>query len=58
VRTGRLGMGMGSIGLREVKGVEAPVASGPDLTGVTVPRVSQCNVGGEGAELGASYRGG
>jgi hypothetical protein len=44
--------------LREVRGVEAPEASGPDFTGVTVPGASSSNVEGEGAELGASGRGG
>jgi hypothetical protein len=37
VSTGGLRVGMGSIGLREVKGVKAPEASKPDFTGVTVP---------------------
>jgi hypothetical protein len=31
VRTGRLGVSMGSTGLGEVKGVEVPGASGPDF---------------------------
>jgi hypothetical protein len=35
VRTGGLRVGMGSIGLGKVKGVEAPGASGPYFTGVT-----------------------
>jgi hypothetical protein len=43
---------MGSIGLREARGVEAPKASGPDFTVVTVPQASPSNVGGRGAELG------
>jgi hypothetical protein len=34
--TGGLGVGMGSIGLREVRGVEALEASEQDFTGVTV----------------------
>jgi hypothetical protein len=33
-------VGMGSIGLREVRGVEAPKASRADFTGVTVPQAS------------------
>jgi hypothetical protein len=52
VRTGVLRVGMGSIGLREVRGLEAPEASGPDFTGVTVPQASSPNVKGKGAELG------
>jgi hypothetical protein len=30
-------VGMGSIGLRLVRGIEAPEASEPDFTGVTFP---------------------
>jgi hypothetical protein len=37
VRTVRLRVGMRSIGLGEVRGVEGPEASGPDFTDVTVP---------------------
>jgi hypothetical protein len=37
VRTCGLGVDMGSIGLKEVKGFEAPGASEPDFTSVTVP---------------------
>jgi hypothetical protein len=44
--------------LREVVGVEAPEASGPDCTGGTVPHASPSNVRGEGVELGAGDRGG
>jgi hypothetical protein len=36
VRTGGLGVSMGSIGLREVRGVEAPETAEPDFPGVTV----------------------
>jgi hypothetical protein len=53
VSTDRLRVGMGSIGLREVRVVEAPEVSEPDFTGVTVPRASSSNVGGRGVELGA-----
>jgi hypothetical protein len=58
VRTGVFGVGMGSIGLREVKGVGAPGASRPDFTGVIVPRASPSNVGVGGMELGARGRSG
>jgi hypothetical protein len=34
---GRVGVGMESIRLREVREVEVPEASEPDFTGVTVP---------------------
>jgi hypothetical protein len=44
--------------IEEVRGVEAPEASGPDFTGVTVRGASLSNIEGEGAELGASGRGG
>jgi hypothetical protein len=37
VNTSGLGVDMGSIGLMEVKEVEASEASEPDFTGVTVP---------------------
>jgi hypothetical protein len=36
VRTGRLRVGMRSLGLGEVRGVEVPEASGSDFIGVTV----------------------
>jgi hypothetical protein len=49
---------MGSIELGEVKGVEVPWASGPDFTGVIVPRASPTNVGGGGVELGTGGSGG
>jgi hypothetical protein len=49
---------MRSIGLREVRGVEAPDASRPDFTGTTVPQDSPSGVKSEGAKLGASGRGG
>jgi hypothetical protein len=58
VRTSELGVGMRSIGLREVRGVEVPEASGPDFTGVTVPQASPSDVKSKGAKLGASGRGG
>jgi hypothetical protein len=58
VRTGGLGVVMGSTGLGEVKGVEVPGASRPDFTGVTVPQASPSNAGGGGAELGTGGRGG
>jgi hypothetical protein len=58
VSTSGLGVGMGSIGLREVRGVEAPDASRPDFTGTTVPQDSPSGVKSEGAKLGASGRGG
>jgi hypothetical protein len=57
VRTSGRGVGMGSIGLREVRGVEAHEASRSDFIVVTVPRASSSNVGGKGVELGASGRG-
>jgi hypothetical protein len=41
---------MGSLGFRGVKGVEAPGASGPHLTGVTVPQASPSNFTGEGVQ--------
>jgi hypothetical protein len=37
VSSGILGVGMGSIDLKEARGVEVPEASKPDFTGVTVP---------------------
>jgi hypothetical protein len=49
---------MRSIGLREVRGVEAPEASKPDFTGMTVLQVFPSNVRGKGAELGVGGRGG
>jgi hypothetical protein len=55
VRTDRLRVGMGSIGLR---GAEAPEAFGPDFRGVIVPQASPSNVGGGGVELGTGGRGG
>jgi hypothetical protein len=55
---GSLGVGVGSIGLREVRRVKAPEVSKPDFTGVTVPQASPSNVRGRGMELGASGRGG
>jgi hypothetical protein len=58
VRTGGLGVSMGSMGLREVKGVEAPGASGPEFMGVTAPQASPSNVRSEGVELGAGDTGG
>jgi hypothetical protein len=58
MRTGGLGMGMWSIGLREVRGFEPPEASTPDFTGVTVPRDFLSDVRGKGAELAACGRGG
>jgi hypothetical protein len=45
------------IGLREVRGVEAPGASRPDFTGLIVPQAFPSNVKGEGVELGAGGRG-
>jgi hypothetical protein len=44
---------MGSIELRAVREVEAPEASKPDFTGVTVPPTSPSKVGGGVVELGA-----
>jgi hypothetical protein len=58
VITGGLRVGMRSIGLREVRGVQVPEASGPDFTGATVAQASPSDIEGEGAELGASGRGG
>jgi hypothetical protein len=58
VSTSRVGVDMGSTGLSEVRAVEAPEASRPDFTGVTVPRASPSNVEGEGVELGTGGRGG
>jgi hypothetical protein len=58
VRTGGLRMGMGFLGLGEVREVEVPEASRPDFIGVTIPRSSPSNVEDEGVELGASGRGG
>jgi hypothetical protein len=55
--TGGLGVGMGSIGLREVRGVEAPDASKPDFTVMTVPQVSPSDIGGGGVERGTGGRG-
>jgi hypothetical protein len=46
------------LGVGGVRGVEAPEASEPDFTGVTVPQGSPSSVGGGGAELGAGGRGG
>jgi hypothetical protein len=37
---------MGSIGLGDIRGVEAPDDSKPDFTGVTVPQASPSDVGG------------
>jgi hypothetical protein len=37
-------MGMGSIELREVRGVEVPKASRPDFTGVFVPQAFPSDV--------------
>jgi hypothetical protein len=48
---------MESIGLRSIRGIEAPEASKPDFTGVTVPRASPSSGRGGGAELGAGGRG-
>jgi hypothetical protein len=48
----------GSVGFGEVREVEVPEASGPDLTGVTVPQASPSDVKGKGEELDASGRGG
>jgi hypothetical protein len=56
--TGGLRVGIESLGLREVRGVEASEASKPDFTDVTVPLVSPSSVRGRGAELGAGGRGG
>jgi hypothetical protein len=56
VSTSRLGVDMGSIGLREVREVEDPKASEPDFTGVTVPQASPSNARGRGVELGADGR--
>jgi hypothetical protein len=58
VSTGRLRMGMESIGLRGVRGVEAPEASRSDFIRVTVPQASPSNVGGGGVGLSAGGRGG
>jgi hypothetical protein len=58
VNTGRLRVGMGSIGQREIRGVGSPEASEPDFTGVTIPSASPSNVRGRGEELGAGGRGG
>jgi hypothetical protein len=58
VRTGGLGVGMGSIGLKEVRGVEALEASKPDFTGVTAPQESPSSVRGGGAEPGTGGRSG
>jgi hypothetical protein len=41
---------------QEFRGIEAPEASRPDFTGVTIPRASPSNVGGKGTELGAGSR--
>jgi hypothetical protein len=46
VSTGRLRVGIGSIGLREVREVEAPEASESNFTGVTLPQDSPSNFGG------------
>jgi hypothetical protein len=58
VGTGRFGVGTGSIGLRDVRRVEAPEASGPEFIGVTVPHASPSDVRGRGVELGAGGRDG
>jgi hypothetical protein len=55
--TGGLRVGMGSIALKEVRGVETPEAYGPDFTSMTVPRASQSNVKGDDVELVAGARG-
>jgi hypothetical protein len=57
MRSGRLGVGMGHIGLREVRGIGAPEDFRPDFTGVTVPPASPYFSGGKGVELDASGRG-
>jgi hypothetical protein len=49
---------MRSIGPKEIRRVEAPEASGPDLTGMTVPQVSPSDIKSEGAELAAGDRDG
>jgi hypothetical protein len=43
---------------REVKGVEAPGASRPNFTGVTVPWASPSDTKGKGVELSAGGKGG
>jgi hypothetical protein len=58
VSTGRVRVGMGSVGLKKNKVIEAPEASKPDFTGVTVPQTSPSNVGGRGVELGPGGSGG
>jgi hypothetical protein len=58
VSTSRLGVDMGSIGLREVREVEDPKASEPDFTGVTVPQASLSDVRGDSVELGVGGRDG
>jgi hypothetical protein len=45
-------------GLWEVRRVEAPEASQPDFTGVSIPQASPSSVRGRGAELGTGGRGG
>jgi hypothetical protein len=49
---------MEPIGFKEVRGIEALEVSRSDFTGVTVPPAFPSDVGGKGAELGASGRGG
>jgi hypothetical protein len=51
-------VGIGSIGLKLVRGVETPETPRPDFTGVIVPQGSPSDVKGEGVELGASGKGG
>jgi hypothetical protein len=50
--TGGLRVHIESIGLREVRGVEAPEASEPDFICVAVPQGSPSSVRGGGAEVG------
>jgi hypothetical protein len=56
VRTGGLGVGIGSIGLGEVKGVEIPGASGPNFTAVIVPQASPSNFGSGGCGIGCWWQ--
>jgi hypothetical protein len=58
VRIGRLGVGMESTRLGEVRGIKDPEAFGSDFTGVTVPQASPSDVKGEEEELGAGGRDG
>jgi hypothetical protein len=58
VSTGRFGVDVGFIGLREFRRVEAPEVSRPDFTGVTVSQPSLSSVRGWGMELGTAGRGG